>query len=1088
MNKFWCHITMLFLVSCSTPIKKEYPSHELFTEISPEQSQVYFSNNLQENNELNILDYLYFYNGGGVATGDINNDGLPDIFLVGNQVPNKLYLNKGNFVFEDITNKAGIVKNSSWNTGVTMADVNGDGFLDIYVCAVVGINNFTGHNQLYINNGDETFTEKAKEYHLDFQNYSTQSAFFDFDLDGDLDMYLLNHAVHTQDSYGKADIRNKRNEQTGDKLLRNDKGIFTDVSEQAGIYGGINGYGLGINIGDYNQDGYPDIYVSNDFHEDDYYYLNNGNGTFTESLKKYFGHTSRFSMGNDAADINHDAMPDIVSLDMLPEDETVLKASDGDDNVQMLKMRTERLGYHYQFTRNMLQMNQGTSFSETALESGIAATDWSWSALLEDYDQDGEQDLLITNGIPKRPNDLDYIKFISNDQIRKELNNTNLVDQKAIEMMPDGSVHNYIFKGNGNGTFIDVSTNWISDKKSISNGAAFADFDNDGDLDLVINNIGNTATILQNKTNQKANSLVIKFNYTKGNKFGVGTKVYSYSKGILQYKEMHPTRGFESSSQPIIHFGYGTTKTVDSLIIVWPDRTFQKIKNIKTNTVLNISADSIREKFIYNDLAKNKKAWFTKVANNLGINFTHEENNFVDFNRQKLIPYQISDRGPATAIGDLNGDGKDDIFFGGSKYTPAQTYLQTENGFELQQQTTISSDSIAEDYSAAIFDVNNDNLNDIFVVSGGGEFYNNMNPLLDRLYLKNSTGFTKHNLPEYFENGYVIKANDYNNDGKIDVFVGSGSTSYNFGKIPNSYLLKNTGNGFEIDPNESLQQAGMITDAIWTDFDNDGTKDLIVVGEWMQPTFFKNANGKLTEVKKTTQKLNGLWQSIIPFDIDGDGDIDYVLGNWGTNTKFKASATFPMKMYYDDFDHNGNTETIVATEKNGNYYPILGLDELSGQLISLTKKKYTNYKSFAGKTVEEIFGKEILNHAAVLQVHTLESGYLENNNGNFTFKSFLPHLQVAPINCFVAYDFDGDGKTELLAAGNYFGVKPYHSRFDGFSGAIIKNSKTSIPAYQIGIDFTQKAVRHLNIITHKNRSYILATINNKKAEVYEINN
>lgn len=1082
MNKFKSIILGVVILFLGCNIKDDL----LFKNPTSETTGLTFNNLITETNALNILDYLYYYNGGGVALGDINNDGLLDIYLSGNQVKNQLFINKGNLKFEDITKKAKVAGGSSWNTGAVMGDVNGDGLLDIYVCAVVGVNGFNGYNELFINNGDETFTESAAKYKLDFDSYSSSAAFLDYDLDGDLDIYLLNHAIHTQNSFGKADLRNKRNYQTGDKLLRNDGSVFTDVSEKAGIFGGINGYGLGLSVADFNQDGYPDLYVGNDFHEDDYYYINNTDGTFSEKLKTYFGHTSRFSMGNDVADINHDGLPDIISLDMLPEDEVVLKTSEGDDNIQIQKMRTQKFGYHYQFTRNMLYINQPKSgYLETALLSGVGATDWSWSSLFADFNQDGEQDLFISNGITKRPNDLDFIKFVSNEQIQKKIDNTKLVDQKALEMMPSGKARNYIFTGTKNLTFEDKSNDWIIDKKTVSGATALGDLDNDGDIDLIVNNINESVGIYINQTNEKANYLQLKFNYTAPNTFGIGTKVYAYNNGILQFKELYTVRGFQASSEPMIHFGFGKTTQIDSLKIVWPNKTYQTIKDVATNQVLTIRPKDTKP-FSYESLQRNIKPLFKKVVGNLGINFKHVEDNYTDFNRQKLIPYQVSDLGPATAIGDLNNDGKTDIYFGGSKFKTSKVYIQTDNSYVEKKMAVLSKDAKNEDVVALIADLNSDAKNDLFIGTGGADFYNNSKPLLDTYYVLIDTGFVKQALPEYFENASVLKENDFDNDGDLDIFVGNNAISNDFGKTPNSYILENNNGTFSILKKQPFQKIGMVKDAIWEDYNKDGFTDLIIVGEWMAPKFFKNNNGNFEEENLVAKNLKGLWQQIAPFDIDNDGDMDYLLGNWGRNSKFIASEENPLRMYYADFDGNGSTETIVCNYKNGAYYPIVSFNELASQIVSL-RKKFITYKSFAGKPIEEIFDTSVLKNATILEVHTLASGYLKNNNATFTFTPFKNELQVSPISSFLEFDFNSDGKTEVLAAGNYFGVSPYHGRFDSFPGALIYNENQVELGNRIGLDFNQKAVKKLSVIYLKGKPYLLTTINNDNAQVYHIN-
>ncbi|MBT8262996.1 MAG: VCBS repeat-containing protein [Bacteroidia bacterium] len=1020
INKYLFGLALLvMLCGCS--------ENDLLFELrTPSRSGVDFENKLTENDSLNILDYLYFYNGGGLAMGDINNDGLPDLYFSANQEQNKLYLNKGNLEFEDITQSAGVRGNSTWNTGAVMADVNGDGWLDIYVTAVVGINGFKGHNELFINNKDNTFTESAAEFGLDLATYGTTASFFDYDLDGDLDVYVLNHAVHTEESFGKVQLRYTRNEKSGDRLLRNDGNTFTDVSEEAGIYGGVNAYGLGLATSDFNRDGYPDIYVGNDFHEDDYFYLNNGDGTFTESLRKYFGHTSRFSMGNDVADINHDGLPDLISLDMSPEDEKVLKSSEGDDTYQTLEMRTQQYGYHFQYTRNMLYINQDDNpFTETALLSGIAATDWSWSALFSDFDQDGEQDLFVSNGIPKRPNDMDFIRFVSSDKIKNRANEKRLIDQSALEMMPSGAVSNYIFKGNASIGFTNKTEQWISGNPTVSGATAIGDLDGDGDLDIVTNNINQPAGLYINKTNDQARYLKIRFDYRKGNSFGIGSKVEAWNDGVLQYKELFPCRGWQASSEPIIHFGMDDILEVDSLKIIWPDNTYQVLSEVMTNQTLTISPQNSAP---YSYLKPAIDPIFKKVNGNLGLNYRHQDIENNDFDYQKLIPYKVSDRGPIMMTLDSNNDSLTDVLFRGGTKAEAILFLQNKLGFTK--------------------DSSNENMPD-------------------------SVDFTS---PDSYSSQYFV-SEDTNGD--TLKFEGGYTTRYDFGNIPPSKVYYPDGK------QELLEDLGMVTDAVWNDFDQDGDKDLIVVGEWMSPKFFRNNDGELIEDILTDLPLNGLWQTIIPFDIDKDGDTDYLLGNWGLNSKFTASQNAPMVMYYDDFDENGTTETVVATFKNGKYYPLMGLNELSAQMNFL-RKKFTTFESFAGKTMTEIFGEEALSKATKFEVNTLASGFLRNTDNSFIFTEFPEIMQTAPIMAFECFDFNGDGKESVLAGGNYFGVIPFHGRYDSFPGALIDSETEIRSAHTVGIDLSLKSVRHLRVIRHNNQPYLLVINNNDDVDVYEI--
>lgn len=1055
---------LLLLFSCQ---KETEPQATLFKLADTEDIGIDFTNKLVETDSLNILDYLYMYNGGGLSMGDVDNNGLPDLFFCSNQGSNKLYLNQGGLQFTDATATAGVAGNSHWNTGSIMGDFNADGLLDIYVLAVVGINGFEGHNELYINNGDGSFTERAAEFGLDVQAFGTTAGQLDYDGDGDLDLFILNHAVHTEESFGRASIREQRNARTGDLLFRNDGNVYTDVSEEAGIYGGINGYGLGLAIADFNKDGWPDLYIGNDFHEDDYYYINNGDGTFTDRLRDYFGHTSRFSMGSDAADINNDGWPDLISLDMTPEDETVLKSSEGDDTYRTLQLRTKQYGYHYQYTRNMLFLNQADHpYLETALMSGVAATDWSWSALFADYDLDGNQDLFVSNGIPRRPNDLDFIRFVSNNEIQKQMNQSKLVDKQALDLMPSGAVSNYIFRGDGKGGFTNKNGLWAKERPSVSSGTVVGDLDGDGDLDLVTNNLNEPPSFYINQTDPKGGYLNLSLSFTDKNAYGIGAEALAYTTSGMQSRQLFPSRGWQASSQPSLHFGLGG-QILDSVRINWPDGSSQLLVGP------NAGSHSIRwapgmEK---TTRASVKKGMFKRIDNNLGIDFEHKEDLHTDFDYQKLIPYQVSDRGPAVAVGDFNKDGKDDIYLGGAKDQRSAVYLQGDNNYTLADLPAFVADSLSETVGASFIAIDSNSQWMLALAQGG----NHISPSLEILRNTTISNFSNQ-LEIELDSTQLYNSAVYRlDDGAI--FLGNHSAALDYGNIPTSFLY-----GLEW---ESDGKIGMVTDAVWDDFNGDGQTDLIVVGEWMAPAFFRNDNGTLKEVQVFDGPLNGLWQTIIPFDMDGDGDQDYLLGNWGLNSKFMASDALPMRMYYDDFDDNGTTETVITTSKDGNYYPLLGLNELSEQMVSL-RKRFNAYKDFAGQPIETVMGQGALDNAKLFEVQTLASGFLRNTDNRFNFEPFSGEMQLAPIRAFVIHDFDGDGHEEVLAGGNYFGVIPFHGRFDSFPGALLEADGSSQLANTLGLEVGHRMIRSMEIINVNNQPHLLIVYNNDAVQVYQI--
>lgn len=1083
-------------ISCK--IKKEGK----FKNLQAASTNIHFVNIPESHKLFNILYYLYYYNGGGVAAGDINNDGLTDLyFTANNKGGNKLYINKGNFKFEDITDRAGVTGQSDWCSGVTMADINGDGFLDIYVSAVAGSWELKGHNELYINNGNNTFSERSAEYALDYSGLSTQAAFFDYDHDGDLDCYLLRHSKKPHANIVDTSNRKNIDSLAGDKLLRNEldhgEKKFTDVSTQAGIYQSSLGYGLGIAIADMNNDGWEDIYVGNDFHENDYYYVNNGDGTFKESSAAHFRHYSRFSMGNDIADFNNDGQLDVITVDMLPPDEKNLKTYGSDENPDIYKVKLESQGYQNQYSKNCLQRNNGNglSFSETALVSGVSATDWSWAPLFADFDNDSKKDLLISSGIVKRPVDLDYIRFVSDLEMKKGFNSSDKYDQETIDAMPDGASHPFLFKGSGSLSFTDVSNEWGTGKlKGYFNGAAYTDLDNDGNLDIVMNCLNAEAVVLKN-TKSARNYLQISFQGDSLNRFGVGAKAYLFSNGQMQYGQLMLTRGFESSVEPRLHFGLDTRKTVDSILIVWPNQQYQLIKNVEAGKQITVNLDQATGKFVYADWFKPKPELFQQV--NLS-DWRHIENDFLDYNVQYLIPHMESTRGPKIAVADVNGDGLDDMYACGAKDQPGALLIQQPDGSFIETNKALFNEfAISEDVDAIFFDANNDKYPDLLVVSGGNEVLENSKEGLDRLYLNDGKGnFTKAELPfaNQFENKSCVAVSDFDKDGDNDFFIGNLCSQTAYGKPVHSYLYINRGNGkFDMAERKTifLQSTGMVTSAAFADVDNNGWPDLIIAGEFMPVKIFLNDRGVFKET--TIPNSTGLWQSIYTADVNGDGFADILAGNWGHNTKLWAGKNGPVKLYVKDFDNNGSIEQILCYTIKGKEYTFLAKDELERSLPVL-KKAYLKYNDVAGKTVQYMF-YDLFKDYTELKAETLSSScFLNDGKGNlsagqagFSRIDLPEELQLAPVMCFA--DAGNAAKGSFIAAGNFYGVIPYEGRYDALLPTVFSYeprtkkfvTKESIPSF----DGEARDIKWLNATGGK--KIMAITRNNNKSQFYRVN-
>jgi len=1095
-NKFLkvCQFTIVFLfilggTSCSENEKKD----QLFELLTSKQTGIDFNNDLSYDKDFNVYKYRNFYNGGGVAIGDVNNDGLVDIYLTANQKENKLFINKGNFEFDDITERSGTGGRQSWSTGVTMVDINADGFLDIYVCNSGNVDGDNKKNELFINNGDLTFTESAEKFNLADKGFSTHATFFDYDKDGDLDVYLLNNSYQAIGSFNLTrNERPKRDLLGGDKLMENRNGNFFDVSEKAGIYGSVIGFGLGVSIGDVNGDNWEDIYISNDFFERDYLYINQKNGTFVECLTDCIMSISGASMGSDMADMNNDGFNEIFVTEMLPSEYKRLKMVTTFEDWDRYSNNVKN-DYYHQFTRNTFQNNNGNNtFSEIGRYSGIEASDWSWGALFFDMNNDGLKDLFISNGIYRDLTNQDYLQYVSNEAVIKSIVTNKEIDYKRlIDIIPSNKVKNHAYINLGGFNFKrDFETGL--NMPSFSNGSAYGDLDNDGDLDLVVNNVNMASFVYRNNLDNKdANYIKLILEGEGFNKNAVGAKIKVTSKkGDLYYYEQQPTRGFQSCTDNRPNIGVGANDSVN-VKILWPKGKVTILNNVAVNQTLIVNEVKTAE-IDQDSLNSSNKDLFTKAKNRIA--FKHQENYFSDFNKNRLLNQMYSSLGPKTSIGDIDNDGYDDLFIGGSKGFVPVIMKGSANNFTEQYMPVFDKNKNSEDSKSHFFDADNDGDLDLYVCSGGIEFSKSSSELSDRLYLNNGKGeftISEQKLPsntDYFSTGTVISS-DIDKDGDLDLFIGERMNPEKYAAPCSGFILLNDGKGVFKEATETaapeLKNIGMITDAIFNDFDEDGDVDLLIVGEFMGIEIFKNENGIFKKMKENPlANLKGWWNTIGMSDLDNDGDMDLVIGNHGLNSRFKATETKPITLYLKDFDLNGSLDPVFTFRSdNGKDYPYALRHNLIDQIKNL-KKKFPDYMSFENADINVIFNEKELQGAAKLSVNRLETTLLMNN-GNFEFDIIeLPNeVQYSPVYALEFYDFDKDGDNDIVYGGNLFNVRPEFGRYDASYGGYLENQGNMKFNYvKNGNGFSIKGeIRDL--IAHKNELIVIR--NNDSIAVFD---